>query len=91
MKEQHTMCFVSSDGTKIDMDLCCFCTRASNLLQRVDCEYYENSFEGVSCVGVENVSNVLLRNEELLRFAAHEQDMLENKRAFLSTMSADAG
>lgn len=60
------MCFAASDGRKIDVDLCCFCTRARNLIRTVACPHYEDGFEGKSCVGLEKVDNVSLRIETLL-------------------------
>lgn len=74
MKEKSAMCFAAGDGREIDMDLCCFCTRASNLIRPVACPHYEDDLEGRSCVGFEKVDNVPLRIEMLLKFVEAEQD-----------------
>ena len=79
MKEKHTMGYGTSDGRSIDMDLCCFCTRTSNLIRPVACPYYEDDFEGKSCVGFEKVDNVSQRIEMLLRFAEAEIDAAGNE------------
>ena len=86
MKEKHTMRFVASDSRSIDMDLCCFCARTSNLIRPVACPYYEDDFEGTSCVGLKKVDNISLRIEMLLNFMGARQDATETESTVIQVM-----